>query len=193
MMSFKTNFQSFKNFFLNRMSDMCEYCEKGILLKKKITEFIKNEGYTIKTNTFDVRDLIKEFNQKAVQLLQQKSQIQVNETNNSCNEPLVSNVQDNYEKYRSAHYDLQDYEAILFHKNVAKCQRLAYNNHRKNLEELRGKLLIELDFKEKIKIGMSPRQVSREFYEQISVSCLGKIRKFKILPLKQFSKPVVII
>ena len=34
-------------------------------------------------------------------------------------------------------------------------------------------LFIELDWKQKIKIGMSPRQVSREFYNQQSRTILG--------------------
>jgi hypothetical protein len=40
------------------------------------------------------------------------------------------------------------------------CQRIAYNDHHKCFEDLFGKILIEVDFKQKIVIGMSPRQIS---------------------------------
>ena len=33
--------------------------------------------------------------------------------------------------------------------------------------------MIEVDFKQKIVIGLSPRQVSSEYYNQLSRSCLG--------------------
>ena len=60
-----------------------------------------------------------------------------------------------------------------FHKNVARCQREAYNEHRTNINILRDKILIEFDFKQKIVIGLSPRQISEEYYNLIQRSCLG--------------------
>jgi hypothetical protein len=78
--------------------------------------------------------------------------------------------------------DLKAYEAILFHKNVAHCQRTAYKQHHKFVEELEGKILIEIDFKQKIVIGMSPNQISSEYYEQTMRSCLGNLfLKIKLL------------
>lgn len=67
---------------------------------------------------------------------------------------------------------MNDYEALLFHKNVSKIQREAYKKHLK-VDHLKGKILIELDYKQKIKIGLSPRQVSDEYYKQKERSCLG--------------------
>ena len=67
---------------------------------------------------------------------------------------------------------MDDYETILIHKNVSKVQRQAYQNHLK-VGNLKGKLLIELDYKQKIKIGLSPRQVTDEYYNQKERSCLG--------------------
>lgn len=69
--------------------------------------------------------------------------------------------------------DLKVLKALIFHKNIAHCQRIAYNDQHKNEDYLNGKLLIEIDFKQKIVIGMSPRQVSGEYYEQVLKSCLG--------------------
>ena len=67
---------------------------------------------------------------------------------------------------------MEEYITIIFHKNVAKSQREAYKKHL-TLPELRNKILIELDYKQKIKIGMSPRQISSEYYEQKERTCLG--------------------
>lgn len=69
--------------------------------------------------------------------------------------------------------DLENYEAILFHKNISSNQRGFYNKHRSDLENLNGKILIEVDFKQMFVIGLSPRQVSSEYYNQLSRSCLG--------------------
>ena len=41
--------------------------------------------------------------------------------------------------------DLENYEAIIFHKNISSIQRAAYNKHRTDLEGLKGKLLIEIE------------------------------------------------
>ena len=78
-----------------------------------------------------------------------------------------------YTKCKELCENLYNYEAILFHKNIAHHQRMAYSNSRKNIEKIRTELLIELDFKQKFVIGMSPRQASSEYYEQKSRSCLG--------------------
>ena len=65
----------------------------------------------------------------------------------------------------------------MFHKNVAKAQRSAYNVQRKDVNVLRDKILIELDFKEKIVIGLSPRQINKDYYNQQLRSCLGILKK----------------
>lgn len=69
------------------------------------------------------------------------------------------------------------YATIEFHKNIAKSQRKAYNAHRTDVEGLRNKVLIEADFKQKITIGLSPRQINSEYYNQMSNSrsCLGNL------------------
>lgn len=77
-------------------------------------------------------------------------------------------------KYTTIIEKLKHLEVIIWHMNIAKIQRDAYNYQRNTAEFLRGKLLIEVDFKQKIVVGLSPRQVSREYYNQISRSCLGK-------------------
>ena len=56
---------------------------------------------------------------------------------------------------------------------MAYFQRKAYNDHHTIKEKLRNKLMIEFDFKQKIVIGMSPRQVNDEYYNQKQRTCLG--------------------
>ena len=52
-------------------------------------------------------------------------------------------------------------------------QRQTYNEHHKNKDKLKNKILIEFDFKQKIVIGMSPRQVNDEYYKLVQRTCLG--------------------
>ena len=77
------------------------------------------------------------------------------------------------EKFGTIVEELNNYESILFHKNIVQCQRIAYGRNLCDIELMNGKLLIELDFKQKIVIGLSPRQINSEYYEQIVRSCLG--------------------
>jgi hypothetical protein len=64
-------------------------------------------------------------------------------------------------------------ESLLIkkHINAAKRQRESYIQSKNNLKN--GNILIVMDYKEKIKIGMSPRQISSEFYSQKQRSFLG--------------------
>jgi hypothetical protein len=84
----------------------------------------------------------------------------------------------NYDKYKEYVSNLKDYQQIIFHQNVARAQRLAYKKDHTYIDGLRNKILIEIDFKQKILIGMSPRQANREFYEQELRSCLGNFVNF---------------
>ena len=68
--------------------------------------------------------------------------------------------------------NFDDFRTLFFHKQLASAQRNAYKQH-KTVEHLRGKVLIEVDFKQKIKIGMSPRQITAEFYDQQERTCFS--------------------
>ena len=72
---------------------------------------------------------------------------------------------------------LENYLTVCGHKDVANAQRDAYNNQRKNKEILKQCILIEADYKQKISIGLSPRRVNKEYYNQENSlrTCLGKI------------------
>jgi hypothetical protein len=68
---------------------------------------------------------------------------------------------------------LHNYETVLGHRNIAHSQRNAYNRQRKDKESLKKQILIEVDFKQKISIGLSPRQINKEYYLQELRTCLG--------------------
>ena len=55
---------------------------------------------------------------------------------------------------------------VLGHKMIASIQRNSYSFQRKDKETLKGQILIEVDFKQKISIGISPRQINKEYYSQ---------------------------
>ncbi len=65
-------------------------------------------------------------------------------------------------------------EAIIEHKVNASIQREAYTFQRNSKEFLKNKVFIDLDFKQKIIIGLSPIQVNSEFYNLENRTLLGK-------------------
>ena len=150
------------------MTDLCDYCERALKLKKQISEIVRDENYPTQSN-LDIELMIDFFKNKIIDI---KSNL------NQENQTVPEN--EDYLKYKTIIEILQDYEALLFHKNVAKCQREAYNNQRKNVDLLRNNILIEMDFMQKIMIGLSPRQVSSEYYKQKARSCLGEMYFFII-------------
>jgi len=78
------------------------------------------------------------------------------------------------EKINSALVDLINCEAVREHQVNSKIQRDAYNFQRKNKDFLKTRILIDLDFKQKIVIGLSPIQVNSEYYNLDNRTCLGK-------------------
>lgn len=132
---------------------------------------------------FDTKTLITSFQNKAYNI---KQALLISENDLEKSE-LLSKL----EKIKELIVNLKDLDTINFHKNIAEAQRIAYNKHTSNVNELKNKILIEVDFKQRIVVGMSPRQVNSEYYSQISRSCLGKRKKnnfeFK-LNFKKFSR-----
>jgi hypothetical protein len=78
------------------------------------------------------------------------------------------------EKIESAIADLINCEAVREHKINSQAQRDTYNFQRKDKDFLKNKILIDLDFKQKIVIGLSPIQVNSEYYNLDNRTCLGK-------------------
>ncbi len=54
---------------------------------------------------------------------------------------------------------IKDYQEVEFHRSVARRQRSIYNEQRKDGKLLSGKILIEFDFKMKIKVPIGPKEV----------------------------------
>ena len=54
---------------------------------------------------------------------------------------------------------IKDYQEVEFHRSVARRQRNIYNEQRKDAKLLREKILIEFDFKMKIKVPIGPKEV----------------------------------
>jgi hypothetical protein len=151
-------------FFRNRQTDLCDYCEKGKELKVELEKKISKENF-VTGRTIAFGEAKEYFTRHTFRLSS------LSDETYDLEEKKVIDIQIAESKKFVA--DFEDYESIIFHQNVAKCQRLAYNDHHTNVETLRGKIMIEVDFKEKIKIGLSPRQISKEFYNLQQRSCLG--------------------
>lgn len=147
------------------MTDLCEYCEKGKVLKQRIGNNIKNEQFDI-ASFYDLSKIEGFCFEKA-------SNIRA-EISSATDEIKRVELQVDYNKFKDCIIDIKDYQQIIFHQNVARAQRQAYINDHKNINDVnKNKILIEIDFKQKIVIGMSPRQVGREYFEQQVRSCLG--------------------
>ncbi len=65
--------------------------------------------------------------------------------------------------------------SVEYHKSIAARQRKSYNRDRLDPILLNGKILIELDYKQKMLLGQGPRQWGSEFFEgnKKKVLCLG--------------------
>jgi hypothetical protein len=146
------------------LTDLCEYCEQGRIIKVKIDSSVKEFGYNI--GEYLNLDAFKEYNFKAAI-----------EYKNKLNEkPELENsryIKETYEKHKLSVELINVYEQIVFHQNVNKVQRACYKNHHNSITILNNKFLIEMDYKQRIRIGMSPRQVGQEYYNQETRSCLG--------------------
>ena len=136
-----------------RLTDMCRYCEYGFLLKKKILEPAIERNY-IQNAYDDDEDLKYNINTKSI----------------------LEFFKNSPEKDESSEIllNLEELLAIQFHRKIAKIQRDAYNKMRKDVILLKDSILIDLDFKQKIVVGQSPRQVNMEYFSQITKSLLGK-------------------
>lgn len=97
------------------------------------------------SETIDIKQIIGFLDEKRNELQQLDLAIE----NNQRDE-----IEDQLKQIRTAKELLLDYDSLLFHQHIARAQREAYNKHRSNVDELRNKILIEIDFKEQIVIGL---------------------------------------
>ncbi|CAF0844074.1 unnamed protein product [Brachionus calyciflorus] len=149
-----------------RWTDLCDYCERGKILKDNLDKKIKenlNIEESLELQINSIQDIVLRKTKEKVEDLNSLEEL-------SSDERLV--LETKLENLNGIISEIKDFETILFHKNVARSQRSTYNEQ-KNADFLKDKVFIEVDFKQKIKIGLSPRQINSEYYNQISRSCLG--------------------
>lgn len=129
-----------------RLTDLCDYCEYGRELKIKLLDMASYYNFFI--------DLSQD-------LLDQKKVME-----NFLN--FIKNLEDIRDEIKKKLIRMIiDYQELLYHKKIAQLQRNSYNSQRKNENYfLQDKILIDLDFKQKIVIGTGARQKSEDYYKQ---------------------------
>ncbi len=68
---------------------------------------------------------------------------------------------------------IRENKLIEFHRKLSKVQRESYAKMQKDKSLLTNSILIDFDFKQKILIGMSPRQTNDEYYVQKQRNVFG--------------------
>ena len=111
-----------------RLTDLCVYCENGIFLKKKIIKFTNEQSYNLENMNDNLLTMANDFTKKATDVL-------LVIENTDCIEEKES-LNETYDKYKTFVDEIEDYQSILFHKNIAFMQRTAYSKQQKKLEEL---------------------------------------------------------
>lgn len=134
-----------------RLTDLCDYCVWAKDCDQEIRRIINSIENFEFHERFDPENLIKYF-------LSKKKEAQSLEKINEF-EKIIQK--------------LEKYEIVLGHQEIAKIQRDSYNLQRKSKLILEKNILIEIDYKQKISIGLSPIQKSSEYYKQELRTCLG--------------------
>jgi hypothetical protein len=160
-MSFKTfyKYKKLNNFYKkpHGLTDLCEFCEEARKLYIRIAIKLQDYPNYKSKSVIDVPDLIKFFKKE------------YNEMNRHSTET------EKIQELTSIISQLKDLEAMFIHKKVAKSQRAAYQFQRNSKEFLKDKILIDVDYKQKIVVGKGPRQVNADYYKQAGAqrTCLG--------------------
>lgn len=147
----------------HRLTDLCEYCELGKKLKKELSQNTKLLGLDLVNHLFQKEIENESLNfslQNIKEFLHKKTPSDI--------------VNQSIEKIQSLEY-------IQFHYTIAKRQRTSYKKMLTDTQLLQENLLIEIDYKQKILIGLSPRQTSGEYYKQQQRNFLGMSKGEKIL------------
>jgi hypothetical protein len=129
----------FKKPFL--FTDLCEYCEIGKRLVSEINSSTRlqvtlDHNFSCQTLLTSLQDLKAE----------------------SGKTPEFLAKIERFEEYAKMLGE------ISFHRSIAERQRLAYNGHRLYPDKLRGKIMIEIDYKGKMTLGTGPRLLNADWY-----------------------------
>lgn len=134
----------------HRLTDLCDYCEYGKSLYDEIIRELINLDYS----DLNIEDRWSSCDtKKFIDYLKQNNFI--NEIN------------------KNLHQKILNLREIIYHKQNSIKQRDVYNEMRKNKDLLKGNLLIDFDFKQKIVIGKGPRLRNSEYFQLIQRSLLG--------------------
>ena len=90
------------------------------------------------------------------------------------------------ERSQSIIEKIKDYQEVEFHRSIAKRQRNVYNEQRNDVELLKNNVLVEFDFKEKIKTPIGPKEVNQilrflEFFSE-SINFVAKVCVIQNVP-----------
>lgn len=113
--------------------------------------------------------LIKDFESKLKELNEQISNVSIIE--------LKEEKQNIYDKYEKILKNLKNNnDNLCFHTRFTRIQTEAYNNHKKNLNDvLKDKVMIKIDHKQNIFIDVNHKRPGIEYSnDQKILSCLGK-------------------
>jgi hypothetical protein len=157
-------------------SDVCNYCHYSTVLLRDVHKFV--ESYFIMSKEdrefylTPQNDLLgyRNFLVDKEVIGKEKFKIGFDKNSDDFNHYMID-----LETYKKKNAKLED---IQFHKNCAAKQRSAYNEYRKNPRLLHRKLLIEMDYKQKISLGQGKVQIGSEYFlkkgeKKKQVSLLG--------------------
>jgi hypothetical protein len=139
----------------HRLTDLCNYCE----YKRDIINNLKNLA---DLNDFNSMEFFQESNISNLDIV--KNFFNCDKRTDECKTQAMKM--------------LKQLNIIDFHRKIAETQREAYNKMRKDKSLLREAILIDFDFKQKIVIGISPRQTNDEYYKQKLRSLLGNFFEY---------------
>ena len=137
----------------HRLTDLCRYCEHGHSLTKRINKNATDKKY-YQHDLLEIDD----------------TKLDLNTTSMMNFFKSIPQTEDTVKTQSK----IKELMSIQFHRKIANIQRESYNKMRKDPDTLKDTILIELDFKQKIIIGKSPRQVSTEYFNPIQKTLLGK-------------------
>ena len=130
-----------------KLTDLCQYCEWRKNILKDSLSF--NQRFFANECNFEYKsDLLSAF--------YKKKKDEINEPQNSLYIQLGERIK-----------EMENLRTLEFHRTISKNQRTSYNSYRHDVTKLDGKLLIELDFKQKIILGEGPRQLNEEWFSKI--------------------------
>jgi hypothetical protein len=149
----KRSFFSYKNKEFKRarrMTDLCDYCELSLVLKKNINTFILSYFPDVYNEIFDLNRYSDFFKTSQIQPLNLLTEEEENESDDA-DESKSSN--DTKITLQNISNQLELVRLIGFHQQMAEKQRNLYNKMTHDPILLNDSIMIEMDFKQKIVFG----------------------------------------